>query len=298
MYYNCRNKHQLAKTFFNQMVCLLLLVCVVACNMQFTPSFKDSISDAEMKPVVARVIDAQLEYIKDNLDDDLKESIENGGSKGSGTMTGAQIVELTMQEDGGKDYLDFCYAMDVSQATLDTEPIMSTAQSVLTKEEYARLNGEVDKLEKSLTSKGLAYAKGIPIDQQEAFFKDLKTLVTRAIVLLVAGIVYACVPKLVFWGKVSAAAAISIGAGLVALSIMSLYEYFQYGLEEDMSFEEWFKELIEIPQADFALTTTVTTLSESMGLGPVVTGIIICVFGVYNVAGLARDMISTYNFDA
>jgi hypothetical protein len=298
MYYNCRNKHQLAKTFFNQMVCLLLLVCVVACNMQFTPSFKDSISDAEMKPVVARVIDAQLEYIKDNLDDDLKESIENGGSKGSGTMTGAQIVELTMQEDGGKDYLDFCYAMDVSQATLDTEPIMSTAQSVLTKEEYARLNGEVDKLEKSLTSKGLAYAKGIPIDQQEAFFKDLKTLVTRAIVLLVAGIVYACVPKLVFWGKVSAAAAISIGAGLVALSIMSLYEYFQYGLEEDMSFEEWFKELIEIPQADFALTTTVTTLSESMGLGPVVTGIIICVFGVYNVAGLARDMINTYNFDA
>ena len=298
MYYNCRNKHQLAKTFFNQMVCLLLLVCVVACNMQFTPSFKDSISDAEMKPVVARVIDAQLEYIKDNLDDDLQESIENGGSKGSGAMTGAQIVELTMQEDGGKDYLDFCYAMDVSQATLDTEPIMSTAQSVLTKEEYDRLNGEVDKLEKSLTSKGLAYAKGIPIDQQEAFFKDLKTLVTRAIVLLVAGIVYACVPKLVFWGKVSAAAAISIGAGLVALSIMSLYEYFQYGLEEDMTFEEWFKELIEIPQADFALTTTVTTLSESMGLGPVVTGIIICVFGVYNVAGLARDMINTYNFDA
>lgn len=298
MYYNCRNKHQLAKTFFNQMVCLLLLVCVVACNMQFTPSFKDSISDAEMKPVVARVIDAQLEYIKDNLDDDLQESIENGGSKGSGTMTGAQIVELTMQEDGGKDYLDFCYAMDVSQATLDTEPIMSTAQSVLTKEEYDRLNGEVDKLEKSLTSKGLAYAKGIPIDQQEAFFKDLKTLVTRAIVLLVAGIVYACVPKLVFWGKVSAAAAISIGAGLVALSILSLYEYFQYGLEEDMTFEEWFKELIEIPQADFALTTTVTTLSESMGLGPVVTGIIICVFGVYNVAGLARDMINTYNFDA
>ncbi len=298
MYYNCKNKRQLTKTFFNQMVCLVLLACLVACNMQFTPSFKESISDAEMKSVVARVIDVQLEYIKDNLDEDLQESIENGGAKGSGTMSGAQIVELTMQEEGGKDYLDFCYAMDVSQATLDTEPIMSTAESVLSKEEFKRLNSQVNELEKSLTTKGLAYAKGIPLDQQEAFYKDLKTLVTRAVVLLVAGIVYACVPKLVFWGKVSAAAAISIGAGLVALSIMSLYEYFKYGPEEEVSFEDWFKELIEIPQADFALTTTVTALSESMGLGPVVTGIIICIFGIYNVAGLARDMMKTYNFDA
>jgi hypothetical protein len=306
MYNNYRNSYhnnkQLVKSFLNQLLCLFILVCLVACNMQFTPSFKESISDAEMKPAVARVIDAQLEYIKGSLDEDMKASIENGTSKSGQTtgsqMTGSQIVELTMAEEGGKDYLDFCYAMDVSQKTMDTEAVMSTAQSVLTPSEYRRLNSQVNELEKSLTAKGLGYAKGLPLDQQEAFFKDLKILVTRAIVLLVAGIVYACVPKLVFWGKISAAAAIAVGAGLVALSVMSLYEYFKYGLEEDVTFEQWFKELIKIPQADFALTTTVTAMGEALGMGPVVTGIIMCVFGVYNVAGLVRNMLDTYNFDA
>ena len=295
MYYN--DKH-LGKFVFNQLICLLLLVSIVACNMNFTPSFKNSISDEEMKPAVAKVIDAQMDCIKDSLDEDLRQSIDNGTGKGTGPMTGAQIVELTMTETGGKDYLDFCYAVDVSQATLDTEPVMSTAQCVLSEEDYNRLNSQVDELEKSMTEKGLIYAKGLPLDQQEAFYKDLKVLVTRAIVLLVAGIVYACVPKLVFWGKISAAAAISVGAGLVALSIMSLYEYYEYGLEEDMTFEEWFKELIKIPQADFALTTTVTSMAEAMGMGPVVTGIIICVYGIYNVTGLVRNMMNTYNFDA
>lgn len=295
MYYN--DKH-LGKFVFNQLICLLLLVSIVACNMNFTPSFKSSISDEEMKPAVAKVIDAQMDCIKDSLDEDLRQSIDNGTGKGTGPMTGAQIVELTMTETGGKDYLDFCYAVDVSQATLDTEPVMSTAQCVLSEEDYNRLNSQVDELEKSMTEKGLIYAKGLPLDQQEAFYKDLKVLVTRAIVLLVAGIVYACVPKLVFWGKISAAAAISVGAGLVALSIMSLYEYYEYGLEEDMTFEEWFKELIKIPQADFALTTTVTSMAEAMGMGPVVTGIIICVYGIYNVTGLVRNMMNTYNFDA
>lgn len=294
---NYNNRH-LGKFVLNQLTCLVLLVCIVACNMNFIPSFKSSITDEEMKPAVAKVIDAQMEYIKDSLDEDLRSSIDNGASKGSSPLTGTQIVELTMKETGGKDYLDFCYAMDVSQSTLDTEPVMSTAKSVLTVSEYERLNSQVNELEKSMTEKGIMHAKGLPLDQQEQFFKDLKVLVTRAIVLLVAGIVYACVPNLVFWGKISAAAAISIGAGLVALSVMSLYEYYQYGLEEDMSFEEWFKSLIKIPQADFALTTTVTTMAEALGMGPVVTGIIICVFGIYSVTGLVRDMMNTYNFDA
>ncbi len=295
MYYNNKS---LSKFVFNQLVCLILLVCIVACNMNFVPSFKSSITDEEMKPAVARVIDAQMDCIKDSLDEDLRNSIDNGVAKGSGPMTGAQIVDLTMMETGGKDYLDFCYAVDVSQATLDTEPVMSTAQSVLSSSEYDRLNSQVEQLEKNMTEKGMIHAKGLPLDQQEAFYKDLKTLVTRAIVLLVAGIVYACVPKLVFWGKISAAAAIAVGAGLVALSVMSLYEYYEYGLEEGVTFEQWFKDLIKIPQADFALTTTVTAMAEALGMGPVVTGIIICVYGIYNVTGLVRNMMNTYNFDA
>ena len=57
-------------------------------------------------------------------------------------------------------------------------------------------------------------------------------------------------------------------------------------------------EVVEIPKADFALTTAVTAMANSLGLGPVVTGIIICVYGLYNVVDLARKMMKTYNFDA
>lgn len=285
------------RRFLNQSVAVLLLAAMVSCNAAYLPSFKASITDSEMKPAVAKVIDAQMNYIKDYLDDDIKAQIDGGSSKG-GPLSGADIVELTVNEQGGRDYLDFCYAVDLSQASLDVDPVMSTAQSVLSAKEYERLRSQADELEASMTAKGIEFAKGLPLNQQEAFYKDLKVLVTRSVVLLVAGIVYAAVPNLVFWGKISAAAAISVGAGLVAISVMSLYEYYKYGTGEGMDFETWFKDLIKIPQADFALTTTVTAMAEALGMGPVVTGIILCVFAVYNIVGLVRSMLKTYNFDA
>lgn len=285
------------RRFLNQSVAVLLLAAMVSCNAAYLPSFKASITDSEMKPAVAKVIDAQMNYIKDYLDDDIKARIDGGSSKG-GPLSGADIVELTVNEQGGRDYLDFCYAVDLSQTSLDVDPVMSTAQSVLSAKEYERLKSQADDLEASMTAKGIEFAKGLPLNQQEAFYKDLKVLVTRSVVLLVAGIVYAAVPNLVFWGKISAAAAISVGAGLVAISVMSLYEYYKYGTGEGMDFETWFKDLIKIPQADFALTTTVTAMAEALGMGPVVTGIILCVFAVYNIVGLVRSMLKTYNFDA
>lgn len=285
------------RRFLNQSVAVLLLAAMVSCNAAYLPSFKASITDSEMKPAVAKVIDAQMNYIKDYLDEDIKARIDGGSSKG-GPLSGADIVELTVNEHGGRDYLDFCYAVDLSQSSLDVDPVMSTAQSVLSAKEYERLRSQADELEASMTAKGIEFAKGLPLNQQEAFYKDLKVLVTRSVVLLVAGIVYAAVPNLVFWGKISAAAAISVGAGLVAISVMSLYEYYKYGTGEGMDFETWFKDLIKIPQADFALTTTVTAMAEALGMGPVVTGIILCVFAVYNIVGLVRSMLKTYNFDA
>lgn len=294
----------------NCFVSVFLLFAMISCNLSYIPSFKASITNSEMKPTVAKVIDAQLDCIKEYLDDDLKQSLDGvdaskaleslGNSKdvSNRPLTGSDIVELTLKEEGGKDYLDFCYAVDCSKQNLDVAPIMDTAKYVLSSEEYANLKEQTDSLEESMTTKGIEFAKGLPLSQQEAFYKDLKVLVTRAVVLMVAGIVYACVPSLVFWGKVSAAAAIAVGAGLVAISIMSIYEYYKYGTGEGVDFETWFKDLIKIPKADFALTTTVTAMAEALGMGPVVTGIVLCVFGIYNIVGMVRTMLKTYNFDA
>ena len=284
------------KNLFNEAVCLLVLVCFVACNADFKPSFKQSITDSSLRSRVSRVIDAQLETIKDYLDEDLQASID-GTSRG-GRMSGSDIVEVTMKEAGGRDYLDFCYAVDSSTTTGDIDAVMDTARCILPDSEYQDLVQLTHEVERRITLRGEEMARAIPLDQQAAFYKDLKTLVVRAIVLLAAGIVYACMPTVIFWGKISAACAISVGAGLVAITIMSLYEYFRFGTGEGMSFEDWFKDLIKIPQADFALTTAITTVAEAMGCGPVVTGIVICVFALYNIVDMVRTMLRTYNFDA
>ena len=284
------------KNFFNEAVCLLVLVCFVACNANFRPSFKQSITDSSLRSRMSRVIDAQLETVKDYLDEDLQARID-GTSRG-GRMSGSEIVDVTMKESGGRDYLDFCYAVDMSTTTGDVDAVMDTARCILPDSEYQELVQLTQEVEREITIKGEEMARAIPLDQQAAFYKDLKTLVVRAIVLLAAGIVYACMPTVIFWGKISAACAISVGAGLVAITIMSLYEYFRFGTGEGMSFEDWFKDLIKIPQADFALTTAITTVAEAMGCGPVVTGIIICVFALYTIVDMVRTMLKTYNFDA
>lgn len=283
---------------FNLSVCLFVLVCFLACNANYKPSFKASITDASMKSRVSRVIDAQIDNVREYLDEDLQAEID-GVSRGSGgRLSGSEIVDLTLAESGGRDYLDFCYAIDYTQSTGDVDAVMDTARSVLPAREYHELVERTQEVERSIMLRGEKIARDIPLNQQSAFYKDLKILVTRAIVLLVAGVVYACMPTVVFWGKVSAACAISVGAGLVAISIMSLYEYFRFGTGEGKTFEDWFKDLLKIPQADFALTTTVTSITEAMGVSPVVSGIIVCVFALYNIVDLARAMIKTYNFDA
>ena len=290
---SCRSKWD---RLLNTAVCMIVLICFLACNANYKPSFKASITDANMKERVSHVIDAQIDNVKDYLDEDLQSEIE--GSSRGGRLSGSEIVERTLTESGGRDYLDFCYAIDYTQATGDVDAVMDTARSVLPAEEYRDLVERTQEVERSIMAKGQEFARDIPLNQQAAFYKDLKILVTRAIVLLVAGVVYACIPAVVLWGKVSAACAISVGAGLVAISIMSLYEYFRFGTGEGETFENWFKELLKIPQADFALTTAVTSITEAMGVSPVVTGIIICVFALYNIVDLARTMMKTYNFDA
>ena len=251
-----------------------------------------------MKSRVSHVIDAQIDNVKEFLDEELQAEID-GISKGSGgRLSGSEIVDLTLAETGGRDYLDFCYAVDYTQTTGDVDAVMDTAKSILPTKDYNELVERTREVERAIMLRGEEASKDIPLNQQAAFYKDLKILVTRAIVLLVAGVVYACIPTVVFWGKVSAACAISVGAGLVAISIMSLYEYFRFGTGEGETFEDWFKGLLAVPQADFALTTAITAITESMGVSPVVTGIIICVFALYNVVDLTRTMMKTYNFDA
>lgn len=287
------------KKIFESTVSVLILISFVGCNLTFSPDSKTKFNSSTVNSVVSRVIDEQMDYVKDKLDPEMQSKIDNGNAKGSGPLTGRQIVNLTLEEEMGEDYIDFCYNVEESTFTNSYDNVLDSSRDVLTDEKYNYVLSQTDIIEKSLKDWGDQQAKGIPEDQQEEFYQDLKVLVTRTVVLMTAGIVYCIMPDVVFWGKVSAAAAISVGAGLVALASMTLYEKYKFNSEAgpgDEGVENWVKELVKTPQADYALTTSVVTLATTMGQGAVVTGIMICVFGVLQAYDLINAMMKKYDF--
>jgi hypothetical protein len=118
-------------------------------------------------------------------------------------------------------------------------------------------------------------------------------------VLLVAGIVYACIPNVIFWGKVTAAAAISVAAGIVATTVMSIYRYYKYDNESlSSSFQDWLTDVTTEPAAAFAVATSMISVGKTMTTSPVVTGLIIIVFSIYQVMDLVKPLLKKYNFNA
>ena len=148
-------------------------------------------------------------------------------------------------------------------------------------------------------------SKGITPDKQEDFYRDLKKLVVKTSVMLVAAFVYAAIPSGLLWGKISAAAALSIGAGVAASMVLDVYGYFTYGftpelLQEgttvtDMSFEDWVSKLKDSSAATYAIATAATSYMATLGVGKIPTAIVLCVFAVYNATTAIADMKKTYS---
>ncbi len=285
----------------NSIVSLILLYAVLftacSCNMGGADT-RSSWTSSTVKSVVSEAIDREMEFVKPNLDPDLQANIDNGGTKGS-RMSGRQIVDLTEREQGGSGYIDFCYTVNMD-GSADSRTVMENARPLMSETQFSQLETQAAEIEKAFASAAESYSKALPESQKEAFYKDLKSLVTRTVVLLTAGIVYAVIPDVILWGKVSAAAAISIGAGLVALTIMTIYEKYKFGMsqeEQKRSIKDWVDQLIQVPMADFALTTTAGTLATVFAEGPVVKGITICVFAFTNCLETVSMMMQKYNFN-
>ena len=281
------------RDFFNAVVAMVLLCALVSCSagVETMKSWESN----TVKSVVSQAIDREMEFVKPNLEPDLQASID-GAAKGQ-PLTGREIVELTIQENGG-DYIDFCYTVNCNGSN-DSDAVMQSARVVLPEDRYQQLQQEVKSIEKALEEKGEIMAKDIPDSQKEAFFKDLKNLVTRTVVLVAAGIVYLCIPDVILWGKVSAAAAISVAAGFVAYASLTIYEKYRFGIsKEDKSktTQDWVKEFLKVPQTDFALTTAATALASMIAEGPVPKGIVILVFACTNALDMWTAMLKKYNY--
>lgn len=285
-----KKKIQAAAT---DVLCLWMIISMVGCSMAWEPSMNPKIDDSELLGTVARIVDEQWEVVRPVLEEELGEQPGRGAWE---DVDGATVVERTLSEEQGRQYVQFCHAVG---AEMDVEAVVSMAQELLPADQAAILQGQLAQAQRSLYEYGEMQSRALPPSQRAPFMRDLQKLVTKTLVLMVAGIVYACIPNTIFWGKVTAASAISVAAGIVATTVLSIYRYYKYSPDAlAISFEEWIVDVTTDPAAAYAVATSMINVGKTMKNGPVVTGLIIVVFSIYQVLDMVKPMLKKYNFNA
>jgi len=282
------------KKLINSGIALILVICIISCSMEWAQPYRSQVSEAEINRCVSSIVDEQYDLISPYIGEEMDlTKVER--------LDGSEIVGRTLDEENGQDYLSFCYSVKNSY---DVDEVLSKAKVLVSDQQYSNLLETVNETEEETNEKlrelEASISRTMPLEQQEAFLKDLKRLVIRSIVLLTAGIVYACMPKVVFWGKISAAAAISISAGILASTVLSIYDYYKLDQTEQTSkaFSDWIEEVTTTPSADYALAASIIAVGNTMKQGPVVTGIVVCVFSIYQIMDMVKPMLAHYNIQA
>ncbi|NCC65158.1 MAG: hypothetical protein EOM15_10940, partial [Spirochaetia bacterium] len=272
----------MCKNVGKHVLVMVLVFSLSGCSMGWDASQKNKISDEDLYPLVGQMIEEQKEVVWPYLQDEITRALEEE------PIEGTTIVQNTLSEENGRSYLEFCYAVGDPQGKEDIEQVVAFAHSLLNEEQRQELDQKLEQTRDVLFEQGASLARGLAPSQRAAFWKDMQKLVTRTLVLFTAGVVYSCIPTTVFWGKISAATAIAVAAGVVSSTIMSIWRYYQFGGSMEESFNDWLKTVTTEPELSYALAASVISMGNTLKRGPVVTGIIICVFALYNVIDMVR----------
>ncbi len=275
------------RTLGNWVVVILLVLPLSGCSMGWEMQSKAKISDDQLFPAVSEMIEQQKDVVWPYLEEDLQRGLA------SRQVNAVEIVTNTLEEEQGRQYLEFCYTVGMDA---DIEEVVAFAHGLLNEQEQQELDEKLEAARTLMLDKAEVLSRGLAPSQRAAFWKDMQKLVTRTLVLFTAGVVYACIPTVVFWGKVSAATAIAVATGVVASTVMSIWRYYQFGGSIDESFGDWLTSVTTEPELSYALAASVIAVGNTLKRGAVVTGIIICVFALYNVVDMVKPMLAKYNF--
>ena len=267
-------------------VVMALIIPISGCSMGWEAHHKARISDDQLLPRSVAMIEEQRETIWPFLDEEFSEVVSRG------YVDANQIVANVLAEQQGREYLEFMYTVGENEF----EEALSYAYALLDEESRADLDGKLVEARALMMQKGEELARALAPSQRAAFWKDMQKLITRTLVLFTAGVVYACIPTVVFWGKIAAATAIAVATGVVASTVMSIWRYYQFGGSAEESFAEWIATVTTEPELSYGLAASMIATGETLKRGPVVTGIILCVFAIYNVIDLIKPMLKKYNF--
>ena len=208
-----------------------------------------------------------------------------------------ETVTRALGEDGGREYLEFLVAageFDANSGLYTAEDVFRAAEGKCPDEDLEDARRQIAELEERMGDVFEEASRSMTESQQRALYRDLRKLVVKGAVLLTAAIVYACVPELMFWGKVSAASACAVAAGVLAATITSLVEYSKIGAPQT-TFSEWMEDVAKEPTAAWAIASGLISTNMAMGHSPVITAIVIGVFAIYGVVDDVKPLLKKYS---
>ena len=267
---------------------LMTLTTLFSCTLDAEAARKAG--EREMSSRVARLIDEQMTRLMSDsvaslLSPQDMEELRAVTEPVRG-MDGRNVVSRMLEEENGQAYLEYTYTIATSS---DMDEILSSARPLMSSEEFGRLEEQVEQLESRSVRFFEQRSRAMSTEQQKKFYKELQSLVVKAVVLLTAAIVYALVPKAVVWGKVSAACVAAVAAGVLASGVMTFVGYKNYG-GEDFDFVSWLQSVVEDSYAEWAIAASVIATASAAGRSPLMTALILVALAAYQVFDEAQDM--------
>ena len=270
-------------------VSLLIASTLISCSPNLAgPS---GIPQEDVVRVSARVIEKEYDRVRSALIESGEYSEEDFASFGE--LDGESVVRGAL-ENGNEDVLNFLYSTCEGKSTGE---ILQNAKPLLSDSSYKELEAKVRELEEKAGEWGEEISRGLAPSQKEEFYKDLRSMVVKTVVLLTAAIVYALMPKTMFWGKVSAATAVSVAAGVVTSAFITLVEWSDEDLKySDKSFDTWLSDISVEPFADWALAQGVLNTQMAATNNPVTSALVLGVFALYHIGDNAKTLLKKYNW--
>ena len=269
----------------NRIAALCMIAAICSCTMDL--SGPEALSNRMLVTRSARLMEVYLDDVARAMTEEELPGFRKAYEKG---FSAEDVASRTLSEQGGREYLEFTIYADDYESV---ESVIAAASGLVPEKELEGVRKDIADLETKLYEDAEEQSRVMTAAQKKAFYSELRKLVVKAAVLLTAAIVYAFVPDMMFWGKVSAASAVAIAAGVLAATLMSIIEYAKTGTSS-VSFEEWCKEISSEPAAAWAIASGVIATNTALGRSPVTAALILAVFAVYGIIDDVKPLLEAY----
>ena len=269
---------------------LIVTIFLSSCTPQLSSTVE--ISKEKLMSESTRLINECYDDVRTILIDEGEYTTEDFVSHG--IADGETLVRAVAKEENGDELLELVCLSDNAQ---DVDSVLAVATKFISHDEYKELEKKSQEIEQYFSTEGEKIARSLNPKEKEKFYKDLRSVTVKSVVLLTAAIVYACIPKVMFWGKISAASAVSIAAGVVASTLITIIEWSDKDLQQDQeAFKKWLDNVTEEPVAAWALAQGVINTQAAISTNYVTGALVLFVFSIYHISDGTKKLLKEYNW--